>query len=607
MPSLFSCLGRPGIAPDTADAHPRRYVGLKNPTRTTCHLNAVLQALYMTPEIRSALLSLPSELPPTGRAVVNLFSQMAQGGRAVSTKTLSAALRPVYVCTRQQDCHDTWLTLCDQLEESLKETALSKLMSQVFEGKQLDYVRCHTCGTVVHTKDTFSNLSISVPNGIEVTQCNDSDTDMSEEEDEGEEVRSKEGAADAYAAEGGGGSGGGGGGGSSAGGAKADGEGGGGAARGEAHTLEKGLHELFTPEQMRGDDQYECDKCTGKHDAERGVRLRTMPPIVTIHLKRFAIQSRTDRKGRVELSLVKVNTAVTFPTVLDFRPFVDTSPSRPPSAAAAGSSAAGKGGGEPAGTAAAAAAAAAEGAPAAEAEEGRPSSLRYSLYAVLLHKGTLEKVRAGARARAGRGVPPWRVCTRARPLTCTCLSSLSHARGVRARGRGRARAGPLLCPHQGRRRRDVVPLRRRPRHEALRRDAAAGASPRVRRPRRDVGVRVPGAHTHPHIPRAMRSTPPRCAPCAARSTAEPPPPLRVLRAGTCCCIARRPPTPTARTAPPPPRATSRAAAAAAASASRRRQTGWSCTPGPPRDANGESEREGEMDLLGGGSREGETV
>ena len=51
--TLFSCLARPGVAPD--EPGPRRYVGLKNQGGTTCHLNTVLQALYMTPEFRKAL------------------------------------------------------------------------------------------------------------------------------------------------------------------------------------------------------------------------------------------------------------------------------------------------------------------------------------------------------------------------------------------------------------------------------------------------------------------------------------------------------------------------------------------------------------------------
>jgi len=179
---------------------------------------------------------------------------------------------------------------------------------------------------------------------------------------------------------------------------------------GEFHVV-KGLEELFKPEQMRGDDQFHCDKCTGKHDAERGVRLRTMPPIVTIHLKRFAIQTNQDRKGRTEMSLIKVNTPVHFHRTLDFRPFVaaskaiGTASSKPEicppadaSLLAAGSTVRGttpptatgeqhqqsNSGGECGDREE-------ESVHSQEEEAERPSSLLYDLYAVLMHSGSLEK------------------------------------------------------------------------------------------------------------------------------------------------------------------------------------------------------------------------
>ena len=190
-PAFFSCLARP-VAPDEPT---RRYVGLKN-QGATCHLNTVLQALYMTPEFRGGLLGCSAgELPPTGKAVVTVFSRMAQGGRTVSTKPLTSALRPVYVCTRQQDCHDTWLMLCDQLETALKGTPLAKLVAELFEGKQQDYVRCHACGTVTTTIDTFSNLSLAVPSHEDDrTPQGGGGGGQGEEEEDEEEDEEQEGA-----------------------------------------------------------------------------------------------------------------------------------------------------------------------------------------------------------------------------------------------------------------------------------------------------------------------------------------------------------------------------------------------------------------------------
>lgn len=290
---LRACYGR-GVAPE--EPQPRRFVGLKNQNGTTCHLNTVLQALFMTPEFREGLLGLPTtDLPPTTKAASTVFARMAQANRTVSTKPLTSALRPIYTCTRQQDCHDTWLMLVDQVETGLKKTCHAKLVSDLFEGTQTDYVRCHACGTVTNTNDTFSNLSLAVPYSSDASD-NSSDTQARGGGDDGNDEETDEEEED---------------------------NGGDAKAAGAPQTVTKCIKEFLKPEQLRGDDKFECDKCKCKQDAERGVRLRTMPPIVSVHLKRFAIQNITDRRGRSELSLVKVNTAVHFPRVLDMRPFVN--------------------------------------------------------------------------------------------------------------------------------------------------------------------------------------------------------------------------------------------------------------------------------------------
>ena len=392
---LISCLAR-GVAPED----PRRYVGLRN-QGNTCHLNTVLQALYMTPDFREGLLGLPaSELPQIGRALCNVFSRLSHAYRPVSTKPLTLALRPVYPgCTRQQDCHDTWLLLCDQIESNLKDTPLAKLVAQLFEGKQQDYVRCHACGTVTNTPDTFSNLSLAVPEEGAAAHRGGGGGDGEEEEaEEGDEKTAKE---------------------------KESGDGGGGGGGGAgSYTVLQALREWLKPEQLRGEDQFMCDKCKGKRDAERGVRLRSMPPIISIHLKRFSVQSTTDRRGGTEFNLVKVNSAVHFSRHLDLRPFVSkeaeaeaeaeapaaagadgdargADPPPPPPAAASSSTPASPGAVEmmPTGTGGAGSSgshAGGGGAPSSSGGGGGgeslgSGSLLYDLYAVLLHMGSLEK------------------------------------------------------------------------------------------------------------------------------------------------------------------------------------------------------------------------
>jgi hypothetical protein len=75
------------------------------------------------------------------------------------------------------------------------------------------------------------------------------------------------------------------------------------------------LRELLKPEEMRGAEQYACDRCGRKCDATRGVKLRSLPPVLTLQLKRFHFDRKT-------LTRHKVNTTVAFPLTLDMRPFI---------------------------------------------------------------------------------------------------------------------------------------------------------------------------------------------------------------------------------------------------------------------------------------------
>ena len=102
----LGCLGR-SVAPEDADEC-RRFNGLKN-QGNTCHLNVILQALYMTPELRQGMLEASSseDLAPLPRSLATLFNRLSSGERVCSTAPITKTLRG-HGMNRQQDCHDTY-------------------------------------------------------------------------------------------------------------------------------------------------------------------------------------------------------------------------------------------------------------------------------------------------------------------------------------------------------------------------------------------------------------------------------------------------------------------------------------------------------------------
>ena len=58
-------------------------------------------------------------------------------------------------------------------------------------------------------------------------------------------------------------------------------------------SVEMALENYIKPEVLEGDNQYNCEECASKQDAEKGIKLVAGPPILTIALNRFTLDYTT--------------------------------------------------------------------------------------------------------------------------------------------------------------------------------------------------------------------------------------------------------------------------------------------------------------------------
>lgn len=120
---------------------------------------------------------------------------------------------------------------CRVLFDAIDQSMGSNVISKLFEGTTESFVRCLKCGYESKREDTFLDLSLPIKNEFGTGVLNSS--------------------------------------------------------------IEMALENYIKPETLNGDNQYYCEKCDSKQDAEKGINLKTGPEILTLALNRFTLDYST--------------------------------------------------------------------------------------------------------------------------------------------------------------------------------------------------------------------------------------------------------------------------------------------------------------------------
>lgn len=216
---------------DVLSSRRRGFVGLVNQAMT-CYLNSLIQTLFMTPEFRNAMYrwhfdgteeeqakSIPFQLQ-------SLFLMLQTTDKSsIGTTNLTRSFGwDSSEAWQQHDIQELCRVMFDALEHKFKNTEQSDLISRLYEGKMMDYVRCLECRTDKAREDTFLDIPLPVrPFGSQT----------------------------AYA------------------------------------SIEEALKAFVAPETLDGNNQYWCEKCGKKCDAHKGLKFSRFPYLLTLHLKRF--------------------------------------------------------------------------------------------------------------------------------------------------------------------------------------------------------------------------------------------------------------------------------------------------------------------------------
>jgi len=273
------------------------FVGLSN-QGATCYLNSLIQTLYMTPEFRAAVYNWSFEdhcrrdfetkltekekkagkdvNPSEGKTLEEKFQnwrrkteeksiprqlqklflhlQLSEK-RACETKNLTNSFgwENTSEAFTQHDVQEVCRVLFDALEIVWQGTDKENLIKELYQGEIKDFVRCLKCENESCRKDSFLDIPLVIKGFGETVAVS---------------------------------------------------------------SVEEALAKFVEPETLSGDNQYHCEKCDCKVNAEKGLKFSKFPYLLTLQLKRFDFDFET-------LNRVKLDDRVTFPEILDLNQFIE--------------------------------------------------------------------------------------------------------------------------------------------------------------------------------------------------------------------------------------------------------------------------------------------
>lgn len=178
----------------------------------------------------------------------------------------------------QHDVHELSRVLMDVVERSLNGTSQSHLVRSLFHGTQCHQIKCLQCGMLKERSEEFGDLTLAIPRGAEFQSAPTETNTLNK------------GSKNAKGGNHGGNS--------------------------TTNTsLEACLAHYFGLEYLSGKNQYECDACNMRTDAEIGMRMKRLPRVLCLSLARmeydFTTGQRTKNTGRVS-----------FPPSVDLSPYL---------------------------------------------------------------------------------------------------------------------------------------------------------------------------------------------------------------------------------------------------------------------------------------------